>query len=220
MFKFSLVEIGILIAWTEFSFVDNVLESVADFCVFSEGEVVVWIWVEPGVVFVLASSFGECVEELNILGAGGLVGTPPVEVELFDAVCRVFVSVWVFDFLCLLEVLGLCCRFSESVGGPDAAFCLLAANLLLSALFGFPGCLSSSVLEFGIEGSLTSMFNFAPNGILCLPFVVRDPDVSKLLCGLSLSLAGCGLVWMLSIFDLPENGFLAPALNSEPVETL
>ena len=158
---------------------------------------------------------------MNILGAGGLVvGTPPVEVELFDAVCRVFVSVWVFAFLCLLEVLGLCCRFSESVGDPDAVFCLLSSNLLLCAVFGFPVCLWPSVLEFGIEGSLTSMFNFAPNGILCLPFVVRDPDVSKLLCGLSCSLAGCGLVWILSIFDLPENGFFAPALNSEPLETL
>lgn len=220
VFKFSLVGIGILIAWTEISFVDNVLESVADFCVFSEGEVVVWIWAEPGVVFVLASSFGACVEKLNILGASGLVVGTPVAVEIVVAVSRVIVLVWVFDFLCLSEVLGLCCRFSESVGGPDAAFCLLSSNLLLCTLFGFPGCLKSNVLEFGIEGSLTSMFNFAPNGILCLPFVVRDPADSKLLCGLSCSLAGCGLVWILSIFDLPENGFFAPALNSEPVETL
>ena len=74
-------------------------------------------------------------------------------------------------------------------------------------------------MEVGIEGSVTAMFNFAPNGILCLPFVVRDPAVSKLLCGLSRSLAGCGLVSILSIFDLPENDFFASALNSEPVET-
>ena len=125
MFKFSLVGGiwtfiklslvgGILRAWTGFSFVDNVLGSVADLCVLSGeevravGELVVWIWVEPGVVFVLASSFGVCVEEVCILGAGGLVVGTPVVVELMDAGCRVFVSVWVFVFWCLLEFLCLC----------------------------------------------------------------------------------------------------------------
>ena len=110
MFKFALVG-EVLGACAECSVVGNMLES--NLCVFSggevwaEGELVVWIGVEPGVVFVLATSFGVCVEELNILGVGGLVvGTPPVEVELVVALCRVFVSVWVFVFWCLLKSLG------------------------------------------------------------------------------------------------------------------
>ena len=101
---------------------------------------VVWICVEPGVVFVLASSFGVFVGGLNILGAGGLVVGTPVVVELVVALCRVFAPVWVFVFWCLSEFLDQCCLFSESVGDPDAAFCLLASKLLLSAVFGFPLC--------------------------------------------------------------------------------
>ena len=145
MFKFALVG-EVLGACTECSVVGNLLESVANLCVFiggevwAEGELVVWIWVEPGVVFVLASSFGVCVEELCILGAGGLVVGTPVVVELMDAGYRVFVSVWVFVFWCLSEFLDQCCLFSESFGDPDAAFCLLASKLLLSAVFGFPLC--------------------------------------------------------------------------------
>ena len=86
MFKFALVG-EVLGACTECSVVGNMLES--NLCVFSEGEVwaegelVVWIWVKPGVIFVLASTFGVCVEELCILGAGGLVVGTPVVVELW-----------------------------------------------------------------------------------------------------------------------------------------
>ena len=114
LFKFALVG-EVLGACTECSVVGNLLESVANLCVFSggevwaEGELVVWIWVKPGVIFVLASSFGVCVEEMNILGAGGLVVGNPVDVvELMVAVCRVFILVWVFVFWCLLEFLCLC----------------------------------------------------------------------------------------------------------------
>ena len=76
LFKFALVG-EVLGACTECSVVGNLLESVANLCVFSEGkvwaerELVVWILVEPDVVFVLASSYGVCVEEMNISSCGG-----------------------------------------------------------------------------------------------------------------------------------------------------
>ena len=104
MFKFALVG-EVLGACTECSVVGNMLES--NLCVFSggevwaEGELVVWIWVEPGVVFVLASSFGVCVEEMNISSCGGTYG------------CRVqslCISLG-FCFLVLVRIIGLVLSF-------------------------------------------------------------------------------------------------------------